>query len=133
MSIFQDQAKFMQRGEQNTESRDTTQAAMYADLMREESSEFRETQDPYYVGRPSDDVKEAVDVIVVAAGYLVSLLGADGAQVAWDLVVAANHRKLDGPIIKRGDGKILQTPEYKAKVKADLAAALDVLVAKTFV
>lgn len=130
MSIFQDQAKFMARGNQNVDGGDTKQAAMYTDLVREESDEFSETQDPYYVGRPSDEVKEAVDVIVVAAGYLISLLGPDGAQKAWDLVVAANHRKLDGPIMKRNDGKILQTPEYKAKVKAELAEALDRLVAE---
>lgn len=69
-------------------------------------------------------------MLVVAAGYLISSLGVAGAQRAWDLVVAANHKKLDGPIIKRDDGKIMQTPEYKAKVKEELATDLDRLVAE---
>lgn len=131
MSIFEDQAKFMSRGNQSIGG-DPQQAAMYADLIKEESDEFRETQDPYYVGQSSDNVKEAVDVIVVASGYLVSLLGIEGSQRAWDLVCAANHRKLDGPIMKRDDGKILQTPEYKAKVKAELARDLNQLVHESY-
>lgn len=58
MSIFQDQANFMARGNQKVDGNAADQRAMYADLITEEATEFKETGDPYYQGRPSDDVRK---------------------------------------------------------------------------
>lgn len=130
MSIFKDQFDVMTlAGQTATRSSEMSniddhskQLSLYASLIAEEYHEFRDE-----IMNPSDsveDIKECVDIIVVAAGYLVTRLGAEGAQKAWDLVNATNLAKVKNGAIKREDGKFLQTPEYKAELKAKLMSDL---------
>lgn len=134
MSIFKDQANFMAAAGQNVTGGAEDQAVMYATLVEEEFYEFVDTgaNAGVVVGKfaseYTEDVKEAVDVIVVAAGYLISRLGADRAQAAWDLVHAANKAKVVGGVEKRADGKVLQNSHYKAQIKAKLNEDLLALV-----
>jgi len=100
---------------------------MYATLVtKEESVEFAETQEPGYDGHPTDDIKEVLDIVVVAAGYLNTVLGPDKAQAAWNLVHETNLAKLKGNVEKRADGKVVVSKEWKdamkAKLKEDLLA-----------
>jgi len=126
MSIFKDQADFMALANQNLGVGYTGQADMYATLITEESLEFAETQYHTYVGHSTDPVKEALDVIVVAAGFLNTVLGPDNAQKAWNLVHESNLAKLKGNVEKRADGKVVVSKEWKEamkkKLKEDLLA-----------
>lgn len=126
MSIFKDQADFMTLASQSLGVGRTNQADMYATLIGEESSEFVETQYFDNTGHITEDVKEAIDVIVVAAGYLNTVLGPDKAQMAWNLVHETNLAKLKGNVKKREDGKVVVPKEWKEamkkKLKEDLLA-----------
>ena len=122
--IFGDQSYFMHKGGQKTNTPDDAQAELYADLIQEETEEFLEAHYALLELEPEASIKEAVDVIVVAAGYLISKLGASNAQEAWRLVHASNLRKLEGSVEKREDGKILKNAEGKAERKAKLLADL---------
>jgi hypothetical protein len=126
MSIFKDQADFMTLASQSLGVGRTSQADMYATLITEESLEFAETQYHDYVGHITDDIKEALDVIVVASGYLNTVLGPDKAQMAWNLVHETNLAKLKGNVEKREDGKVIVSKEWKEamkkKLKEDLLA-----------
>ena len=126
MSIFKDQADFMTIANQDLEAGLTKQADMYATLVKEEFNEFWETQQPIYPGHPTDDIKEALDIIVVAAGYLNTVLGPTKAQAAWNLVHETNLAKLKGSVEKRADGKVVVSKEWKEamkkKLKEDLLA-----------
>lgn len=130
MSIFKDQWDFMQLGGQTAVLRAdmdidlvdgaVKQLMLYSKLVAEEAEEFAEATLEEFEGDIMADIKEAVDVIVVAAGYLVTRLGHDGAQKAWNLVHETNLAKVRGGAEKREDGKILQNKEYKEKLKAKL-------------
>ena len=126
MSIFKDQADFMSLAHQSINVGLSNQADMYATLITEESLEFAETQQYGYDGHRTDPVKEALDVIVVAAGYLNTVLGPDKAQRAWNLVHESNLAKLKGTVEKREDGKVVVSREWKdamkKKLKEDLLA-----------
>jgi predicted HAD superfamily Cof-like phosphohydrolase len=111
MSIFEDQREFMSLGGQSTDILNPEQAALYLILVKEEINEFLQTDNI------PDSIKEAVDILVVTAGYLISL-GID-AQKAWDLVHATNLAKVEGGVKKREDGKILKSEKYLA-MKAEL-------------
>lgn len=130
MSIFKDQADFMAAAGQNVTGGAEDQAALYSVLIEEEFAEFLDTENPRgkFASEYTEDVKEAVDVIVVATGYLISRLGADRAQAAWDLVHAANKAKVVGGVEKRADGKVMQNSHYKAQIKAKLNEDLLALV-----
>lgn len=125
-SIFIDQSYLMSHplAQQTITGSNQKQAAMYCDLVHEESSEF------LTAGSTADKVKEAVDVIVVATGYLISVLGVDGAQEAWDLVHASNMAKFEGDVELREDGKILQNAHFKAVVKPKMLADVSALVSR---
>lgn len=115
----------MKAGGQVVDGISIEQRDLYANLIEEEASEFMETQHPDYVNLYiADDIKEAVDVIVVAAGYLISSLGVEGAQKAWNLVHESNLAKVSGVVEKREDGKILKNDEYKKTAKLKLMDAL---------
>lgn len=120
MSIFNDQADFMAQANQNIHVGFTGQADLYATLTKEEFNEFWEAQSAGYDGHVTDTIKEALDIIVVAAGYLVTVLGANGAQKAWDLVHETNLAKLRGNVEKREDGKVVVSKEWKEAMKAKL-------------
>lgn len=137
MSIIQDQQDFMNAADQDTKAFNQEQANLYAKLILEESTEFikqswgddflveeeiENIADP--VGMDEHTVKETCDVIVVAAGYLISVLGAEGAQKAWDIVHANNIAKVTGKIEKRTDGKILKGDTNKAERKAKMMGEL---------
>ena len=128
MSIFKDQADFMTLADQNLGVGTTQQADMYATLITEESLEFAETQYHNYIGHETDAIKEALDVIVVAAGYLNTVLGPDKAQAAWNYVHETNLAKLKGNVEKREDGKVVVSKEWKdamkKKLKEDLLALM---------
>lgn len=126
MSIFLDQQDFMRLGGQEVNARTLEQVHLYAELIKEESKEFIVAHWSY-VGF-EEEVKEAVDVIVVAAGYLISMLGAEGAQKAWNAVHESNLSKVAGSVEKREDGKILKSEEYKKIAKAKLMTELSDLL-----
>ena len=131
MSIFLDQADFMELGGQTVDRLHLEQVFLYENLIKEESNEFTESiESSLGVSVANESVKEAVDVIVVAAGYLISVLGADGAQKAWDAVHESNLAKVAGAVEKRDDGKILKNEDYKKVAKAKLMAVLEALVDK---
>jgi hypothetical protein len=138
-NIFHDQQSFMSSAGQQVKQYNEDQVCLYAKLIKEESSEFIEESWETNIGqdRSSDwdidvinehTVKEACDVIVVATGYLISALGAEGAQKAWDLVHANNVKKTLGNMQKRADGKLLKGDTDKAAMKAELLAGLRALV-----
>ena len=125
MSIFHDQADLMSAFGQNTVM-DMAQAALYAGLVEEEANEFYDAARDDIFG--AESIKEAIDVIVVSSGFLVSVLGADNAQRAWNSVLESNAAKVVGGVEKRGDGKVLQNTEYKKTAKAKLMAELEELL-----
>jgi len=127
--IIKDQADFMKLAGQKTHRFCQKQSDLYAKLIEEEAYEFIETQglgyDSPYI---ADHIKEAVDMIVVATGFLISNLGVEGAQHAWNLVHESNLVKVQGKVEKREDGKVLKNDEYKREAKVKLMTALDELV-----
>jgi hypothetical protein len=129
VGILLDQANFMADGGQTTDLYNPRQTDLYSVLIAEESREFLETQQFGYAPQSkADDIKEAVDIIVVASGYLISRLGMSGACKAWELVHANNVAKLAGKIEKREDGKILKGATGKEERKRKLLAALEELL-----
>ena len=130
MSIFKDQRDFMVAAKQTVYGNDTQQAELYTRLIEEEAGEFAEAcaVDVFFHDGLAETVKEAVDVIVVAAGYLISAIGPEKAQQAWNLVHEANLAKTGAGMEKREDGKVIQNPHYKAEIKAKLSKALEDLV-----
>jgi len=135
MSILQDQQDFMNAAGQETKTFNKDQSNLYAKLILEESDEFIgascvnttfDDQEDFYLPVIHDEntIKEACDVIVVATGYLISMLGAEGAQKAWDIVHANNVAKVAGKIEKREDGKIMKGDTGKAERKAKMMGEL---------
>lgn len=103
MTIFEQQANFMEIGGQTVGSMNINQAARYAHHILEEAQELRRAWFEDY-----DHIKSvdgAVDLIVVAVGFLHSI-GVDP-QKAWDIVYEANMSKFeDGKPVFRPDGQI---------------------------
>jgi hypothetical protein len=126
--VFGDQADFMNLGGQFITTPNGEQMDLYANLIQEETDEFLEAHYALLESEPEASIKEAADVIVVAAGYLISKLGVVNAQEAWRLVHASNLRKLEGSVEKREDGKILKNAEGKAERKAKLLSDLKALL-----
>lgn len=111
---FKDQKEFMEAAEQSTSGENVEQMNLYVELIREEFGEFMATD-----GVTPDDIKEAIDIIVVTIGYLYSI-GVD-AEEAWRRVHASNMSKLvDGKLIKREDGKVLKPDTYTPPLLEDL-------------
>jgi hypothetical protein len=129
MSIFKDQADFMVAGKQTIKPGSRPQIRLYAKLIEEESDEFL-LEDSLDANKPvtANTIKECVDTIVVCAGYLISALGEDGAQKAWNLVHEGNLSKVSGSVEHREDGKILKSEEYKKQAKLKVMAGLEALL-----
>jgi len=115
MGIFEDQKDFMIAGGQVVDKQDEKQAELYDDLIDEEYYEFctslgftGSNEEP-----KENQIKEAIDLIVVTAGWLNSQ-GID-AQKAWDLVHANNMAKVNDKVVKDEAGKIQKSPESKAR------------------
>lgn len=128
-SIFHDQAQFMLAGNQTVNQPNCKQSQLYGDLVREEYREFEEKflESDFRAKVSSAEfemtpelVKEAVDVIVVAAGFLVTVLGPDRAQEVWNCVHSSNMLKTVGGTEQREDGKIMKNAEYKKVLKERL-------------
>ncbi len=102
MSILKDQEALMVAFGQDVSGGSINQAEMYRTLVAEEAEEFREASDL------KESVKEAVDVIVVASRFLISVLGEQDARRAWNAVLESNLAKVTGGVTTREDGKVLQ-------------------------
>lgn len=110
MDIFKDQMQFMQACEQTVYTDNDDQKSLYQDLIEEEKDEFSES---LIEGSRQEQIKEAIDILVVTVGWLLSA-GVDAAE-AWRRVHESNMSKLtDGKMLKREDGKLLKGPSYKA-------------------
>ena len=119
MSIFKDQAAFMQAGGQITDKHDMMQSVLYESLVDEEYGEFYmacESPEPL-----ENQIKEAIDLIVVTVGWLISQ-GID-TQKAWDIVHANNLAKVQDVTVKDAAGKI-QKSEESIQRKAEMMLAL---------
>lgn len=127
MSIFKDQADFMLLAGQLTDGKTSRfkQAGLYVSLIEEETKEFDLAT---YQASMVNEVKEAVDILVVTAGYLITVLGEVGAQKAWNAVHESNMAKVQGNVEKRDDGKVLKNNEYKAIAKEKMMKELKVLL-----
>ena len=103
MSIFDDQADFMAACGQTVDRFNAKQANMYAELIREETEEFKEA----FAER---DIADAIiDIIVVCIGY--GLSRGWPMKELWDAVHVSNMAKVDtktGLVTRRSDGKILK-------------------------
>lgn len=107
MSIFEDQRALMKAFEQTTDVFNLDQVELYEDLINEEIQEFLIAEDE------QEKIKEAIDILVVTCGFLISS-GVD-CDEAWKRVYESNMSKLhDGKLIKREDGKVLKPATYKA-------------------
>ena len=114
MSIFKDQAKFMQACGQSTDEMNMEQARLYAGLIHEEFNELLDSV------TEENEVKELMDLIVVLVGY--GLSSGWDLEGAWKEVWQSNMSKIDpetGTILKREDGKVLKPASYKP---ADMSA-----------
>jgi predicted HAD superfamily Cof-like phosphohydrolase len=123
----------MVEGGQSVYKTNVDQSRLYGRLVKEESEELNEALTNWLefptVESKADLIKEAMDVLVVAAGFVHSL-GLDGQQIndAWSAVHESNMSKVTGDVTKREDGKILKSAEYKAAAKAKLMDTLYELV-----
>lgn len=105
-TIWLDQAAFMRLGNQDTDRVNIEQAKRYIRHLLEEAQETATADEGETIVGTVDGL---VDSIVVAAGALISLLGPDGAQQAWNIVMDCNLAKVDGrhgPIRWREDLQI---------------------------
>ena len=121
MNIFELQQDFMSAAGQETKQYNKEQVNLYEKLIDEEAKEFL---DAAYDDYAEFTIKEACDVIVVASGYLISMLGADNASEAYNIVHQNNIAKVTGKIEKRADGKILKGDTNKAERKAKMMGDL---------
>lgn len=108
MTWTTDQRAFMTAGEQTTDKFNPMQAGRYVKHIAEES---RETVNAWLDGDVVKSIDGAVDVIVVAIGFMLSV-GIDP-EDAWRAVHSANMRKIvDGRLYKRADGQIAKPPGW---------------------
>ena len=119
MSIFHDQHNFMVACDS---PRGTREAELLAiNLINEEYGEFSREGLFFaenFENRSINSIKEALDLIYVAAQYLNATIGPDKAEECWDALQSNNMSKcIGGKVIKRTDGKILKPEGY---VKLDL-------------
>lgn len=133
---FQDQREFMLAVGQSIEGSNPEQYILYNNLVTEEATELfaairevqqaadelqrHETQIPTHtvddlIRASAHVAKEAIDVIVVLTGYLLSM--GINPDLAWQAVHESNLSKLDpetGKPIYRKDGKVQKPLTWKA-------------------
>lgn len=126
--ILNDQKEFMLAAGQFVHEQANTanvQSDLYGRLVIEEQREM-------YLAAQDEDIcefiKEACDCIVVTAGMLISMIGYEKAEKAWELVHASNMAKTTGVIEKREDGKVLKSAEWKAEIKSKLMQDIQELI-----
>jgi predicted HAD superfamily Cof-like phosphohydrolase len=103
MSIFDDQAIFMQSCGQTVAISNFTQSSMYLKLIDEEYQELLNAK------TEADAADAIVDLLVVVTGY--GLSRGWPMQELWDEVMKTNFAKVDpgtGVVKRREDGKILK-------------------------
>lgn len=103
MSIFDDQASFMQACGQDTSGiPNFEQAQLYLKLFAEELREFKDADNP------KDQLDAICDMFATLMGYGIS--SGYPLQAAWDEVHRSNMAKVgaDGKVKRREDGKILK-------------------------
>ncbi len=121
MSIFDDQHEFLKASDCAGISVENER--LYASLIDEEYNEF--TEEEFYLGDKggANSVKEALDLIYVAAGYLNVCIGVDKAEKCWDALQTNNMSKtVDGKLVKNDAGKVIKPEGY---VKLDLSDILN--------
>ena len=119
MSMFHDQAAFLEAGDVEFPSKDRKARELAEKLVLEEFGEWR--NEPIY-GSP-EDIKEALDLMYVTAQYINTLIGPDKALECWNALQENNMSKCtNGKLVKREDGKILKPEGYK---KLDLTEILN--------
>lgn len=113
MSIFQDQSEFLSAGGKQYPTKDLNELDLSSTLIEEEYNEWLDELDFAGYGN-SNDLKEVLDLIYVAAQYLNMRVGPDKAQILWDALHKNNMSKcIDGKLVKRADGKILKPEGYE--------------------
>ena len=120
--MFRDQRDFMQKAGQFIDNFSPKQVAMYETLIREETDEFFAAEEPV------EKLKEAIDILVVVMGYLISWIGYRASVRAWNMVWVSNMDKLVGGVIVREDGKIMKNEKYRTESKAKLMSGLGKLL-----
>ena len=107
-----DQKDFMLAGDQSTKEFNHNQVKLYYSLIKEEANELFEALEE---SSNEEIIKEAMDVIVVTLG-LVWSMGIDPNK-CWTLVHQNNMAKVINTdvIVKDENGKILKSPESKAR------------------
>lgn len=118
MSMFHDQAAFLEAGDVEFPSKDRKARELAEKLVVEEFGEWR--NEPLFGS--AEDIKEALDLMYVTAQYLNTLIGPDKALECWNALQENNMSKcIDGKLVKREDGKILKPEGFK---KLDLTELL---------
>jgi hypothetical protein len=105
MNVFQLQREFTKAGDVEHPCKDHR---LPSNLVCEEYDEWID-EDPYFLNGNLNDLKEMVDLLYVAAGYLNAAVGAEKAAKLFEAVHSNNMDKcIDGKLVKREDGKILK-------------------------
>lgn len=111
-SVFSDQQKFMQAGDQTVGVHNEKQLELYVRLIDEEREELEAA---ILENNRVEQLDALLDILVVTVGALHSL-GAD-VEGGWNEVVRSNMSKVDlatGKLLKRDDGKVLKPSHYSA-------------------
>lgn len=116
----EDQAHFMLAGGQTVSQINWDQMERYLKHIMEEA---KETDDAFHEQNMTKALDGAVDLIVVAIGFIRSM-GVNPNE-AWNAVHSANMRKvIDGQVYRREDGQIGKPPGWYGP-ETQLAAMLD--------
>jgi predicted HAD superfamily Cof-like phosphohydrolase len=103
---FLDQYNFMRACDQSTGHFDSSQYAMYLNLIQEEVAELQQAVD---TNDTVEQLDALIDILVVTIGAIHSA-GMNG-EAAWNEVMRTNFAKIDpetGKVRKREDGKVLK-------------------------
>lgn len=109
-TMSEDQRRFMQAGNQTTNVYNIEQIYLYKSLISEEVNEFNTA---FNSEGNSEILKEATDVLVVTLGLIWSM--GVNPQDVWNLVHANNMAKVSDNVVKDETGKIMKSPESKAR------------------
>ena len=110
-TMSEDQRCFMQAGNQTTNELNWKQVLLYQELIREEVDELNKE---IFINITNEDIlKEATDVLVVTLGLIWSM--GVNPQDVWNLVQANNMAKVSDTVVKDETGKIMKSPESKAR------------------
>jgi len=108
--MVENQKEFMEKGNQTTSELNVDQSKLYVKLVIEETAEFLHAVKTEPL---ENQVKEAIDVIVVTLGWLFS--NGINPYKAWKLVHANNMAKLEDGVVKDSSGKIMKSSKSKQR------------------